>query len=58
MLPNTNEYYEEAKSYVNNYFSNHFGLLTEAPLYPTCFESTKDWLQQFFVYRFFEFGDY
>ena len=27
-------------------------------MYPTSFESTKDWLQQFFEHRFFEFGVY
>jgi len=58
ILPNSDEYYEEAKTYVNNYFSDHIGSLTESPLYPSSFESTKEWLQQFFEYRFFEFGDY
>ena len=57
-FPNSDDYYEEAKSYVNNYFSDHFGTLTENPMYPTSFESTKDWLQQFFEHRFFEFGVY
>ena len=57
-LPNSDDYYEEAKSYVNNNFSDHFGTLTENPLYPSSFESTQDWLQQFFEHRFFEFGDY
>ena len=57
-LPNSDDYYEEAKSYVNNNFSDHFGTLTDAPLYPTSFESSRDWLQQFFEYRFCEFGDY
>ena len=58
ILPNSDEYYEEAKTYVNNYFFDHIGTLTESPLYPSSFESTKEWLQQFFEYRFFEFGDY
>ena len=57
-FPNSDDYYEEAKSYVNNNFSDHFGTLTDAPLYPTSFESSRDWLQQFFEYRFCEFGDY
>ena len=57
-FPDTDDYYEEAKTYVNNYFSDHLGTLTKNPLYPSCFESSKDWLQQFFEYRFFEFGDY
>ena len=43
---------------MNNYFSDHFGTLTENPIYPTAFDSTKDWLQQFFKHRFFEFGVY
>ena len=58
ILPNSDEYYEEAKTYVNNYFSDHIGTLTQSPLYPSSFESTKEWLQQFFENRFFEFGDY
>jgi len=57
-FPDSDEYYEEAKLYVNKYFSNHYGTLSKDPIYPTCFESTKDWLQQFFEHRFFEFGDY
>jgi deoxyribodipyrimidine photolyase-related protein len=57
-FPNSDDYFEEAKIYVNNYFSDHFGTLTENPIYPTAFDSTKDWLQQFFKHRFFEFGVY
>ena len=57
-FPNSDEYYEEAKSYVKNYFSDHLGELSKSPIYPTSFESTKDWLHQFFEHRFFEFGDY
>ena len=57
-FPNSDDYFEEAKIYVNNYFSDHFGTLTENPIYPTAFDSTKDWLQQFFEHRFFEFGVY
>ena len=57
-FPDSDEYYEEAKLYVNKYFSDHYGTLTKNPLYPTSFESTKGWLHQFFEHRFFEFGDY
>ena len=57
-FPNTDEYYEEAKIYVNDYFSHHLGSLTKHSLYPTSFESTKDWLIQFFEQRFLEFGTY
>ena len=57
-FPNSDSYYEEAKSYVDNYFSDHVGTLSKNPLYPSCFKSSKDWLYQFFENRFFEFGDY
>ena len=57
-FPDSDEYYEEAKLYVNKYFSDHYGTLTKNPLYPTSFKSTKDWLHQFFKHRFFEFGNY
>lgn len=57
-FPISDPYYEEAKTYVNKYFSHHLGSLSEQPLYPTSFEGTKDWLIQFFEQRFFEFGPY
>ena len=57
-FPDSDEYYEEAKLYVNKYFSDHYGTLSKNPIYPTSFETTKDWLHQFFEHRFFEFGDY
>ncbi len=56
--PTVNQYYEEAKAYVSMHFSNHLGSLTEYLLYPTSFEATKDWLNQFFEQRFMEFGVY
>jgi deoxyribodipyrimidine photolyase-related protein len=57
-FPATDKYYLEAKSYVNQNFSDHLGDLTEEPLYPTNFEATKSWLNQFFEKRFLEFGIY
>jgi len=51
-------YFEEATNYVETHFSNNLGSLTDYALYPTNFETTKDWLQQFFEYRFMEFGVY
>jgi len=56
--PDTDDYYEEAKKYVYEHFSDHLGELTEYPLYPTNYKSTKAWLQQFFDQRFMEFGTY
>ncbi|MEM7487174.1 MAG: cryptochrome/photolyase family protein [Bacteroidota bacterium] len=57
-FPDANEFYKEAKAYVEENFSNHYGELTEHPLYPTNFETAKAWLNQFFEHRFMEFGTY
>lgn len=57
-FPDVDDYYEEAKQYVEKHFSNHLGSLTEHSLYPTNFETTKSWLHQFFEQRFKEFGVY
>jgi deoxyribodipyrimidine photolyase-related protein len=56
--PDKDEYFEEAKHYVETHFSNHLGELTSYCLYPTSFETTKSWLYQFFEHRFMEFGVY
>jgi len=56
--PDTDEYYEEAKTYVAQHFADHLGELTSYPLYPINYQSTKTWLQQFFDQRFMEFGTY
>jgi deoxyribodipyrimidine photolyase-related protein len=57
-FPDVDEYYKEAKQYVETNFSNNLGSLTKYSLYPTSFEATKDWLNQFFEQRFMEFGVY
>ena len=57
-LPVADKYYLEATSYVKENFSDHLGELTDQPLYPTNFEATKSWLQQFLEERFLEFGIY
>ncbi len=57
-FPNVDTYYEEAKEYVATHFSNHLGSLTEQTLYPTNFETTASWLNQFFEQRFMDFGVY
>ena len=56
--PDIDDYYIEAKQYVVAHFSSHLGSLTEYPLYPTNYKSTKVWLNQFFEQRFMEFGAY
>lgn len=57
-FPASNSYYEEAKNYVKTHFSNHLGTLTAYPLYPTNYEDTSKWLDQFLEERFLEFGTY
>ncbi|WP_394746811.1 cryptochrome/photolyase family protein [Spongiimicrobium salis] len=57
-FPDTNLYFEEAKTYVSKFFSNHLGKLSESPLYPCDHKSAKKWLDQFLEYRFMEFGTY
>lgn len=57
-FPDSDTYYEEAKSYVEKYFSKHYGDITEQPIYPTNFQKSQDWLQQFFEQRFLDFGAY
>ena len=57
-FPDVDSYTKEAKQYVNSHFSTHLGSLTPYALYPTSFEATKSWLQQFFEQRFMEFGVY
>ena len=57
-FPDSDTYYEEAKTYVATHFEDHYGSLTDQPLYPTNFVKSQDWLQQFFEQRFFDFGAY
>lgn len=56
--PASDSFYEEATTYVNTHFSNHYGTLTNAPLYPTNYKDAKRWLHHFLEFRFLEFGTY
>lgn len=57
-FPDNDSYYEEAKSYVGKHFGKHYGELTDQLLYPTTFEKTQAWFQNFLETRFTEFGTY
>ncbi len=57
-FPDVDDFYVEAKAYVDKNFADHLGNLTEQALYATDFETSKAWLHQFFEYRFMEFGAY
>ena len=52
------KYCDEANKYVRKYFSENYGVLESIFNYPTCFLSSKRWLQKFLKDRFLEFGDY
>ncbi|TMM59320.1 cryptochrome/photolyase family protein [Maribacter algarum] len=56
--PDNDSYFEEAKSYVEANFENHYGELTEQLLYPNTFEKTQTWFTNFLETRFSEFGVY
>lgn len=57
-FPNKSEFHREAEKYVEEYFNNHYGELNDFINYPIDFKSAEQWLQQFFEYRFHEFGVY
>jgi deoxyribodipyrimidine photolyase-related protein len=57
-FPNESSLYKEARTYVEGHFEDNYGELAEIQLYPIDFESSKEWLQQFFKTRFDEFGPY
>lgn len=57
-LPKVNNYYHEAKTYVENHFPNHYGELSEELPYPTNYNDSVDWLDQFLKNRLYEFGPY
>lgn len=56
--PDNDTYCDEAKAYVNQHFSKHYGELTDQLLYPNTFEKTQNWFTDFLETRFIEFGVY
>lgn len=57
-FPATDEIYRKAVDYVNRHFSDNPGALSENQIYPTHFETSREWLKQFLETRFFDFGPY
>lgn len=57
-FPEETEFYKEARKYVEEHFSDNYGELVEIQLYPTDFEGSRKWFQQFLEQRFDEFGPY
>ena len=56
--PDVDDFYTEAMAYVKKHFENNIGQLTVNSLYPTSFEGSHKWLDQFLEQRFLEFGTY
>lgn len=57
-FPESDEYWNEAIAYTEMNFSHNLGEVSRSPKYPYTKTSTEKWLEQFFAYRFHDFGDY
>jgi len=57
-FPEQNEFVKEAIKYVNKDFSQNYGSVSEEFIYPTTFNESKKWFNQFLEKRFSEFGPY
>ncbi|MFK7784100.1 MAG: cryptochrome/photolyase family protein [Crocinitomicaceae bacterium] len=57
-FPEISTHYKEAIDYTTSHFSDHLGEISTSFIYPTTFEESKDWFQQFLNVRFDEFGIY
>ncbi|NAS32536.1 cryptochrome/photolyase family protein [Flavobacteriaceae bacterium R38] len=57
-FPDADPFYVEAKYYVETHFTENLGSLTEYCLFPTNFDTTQSWFQQFLEHRLMEFGSY
>ena len=53
-----NEFYLEAKTYVEKHFPNNIGNLNQIIIYPTNPQDAQIWLQDFLENRFSEFGEF
>jgi deoxyribodipyrimidine photolyase-related protein len=57
-FPETNNYWIEAVNYTRENFPENLGAITEQPIYPIDHVTSQSWLDQFFNFRFHEFGPY
>lgn len=57
-IPTENSFYNEAVTYVNQYFANNIGNLNSKLLYPCTFADARFWFQNFLINRFENFGKY
>jgi deoxyribodipyrimidine photolyase-related protein len=57
-FPSSNDYYNDAKSYVEKHYANNYGQIPDEIRFPITFEESEAWLIQFLKNRFEEFGKY
>lgn len=57
-FPNQSNFWDEAVEYTNNEFEKNPGTVSKTRLYPITHKESLDWLDQFLVNRFYEFGIY
>ncbi|RZN79034.1 MAG: cryptochrome/photolyase family protein, partial [Winogradskyella sp.] len=57
-FPDKIDHQKEAEDYVTKNYANNYGDLNDFVVYPIDFNSAEAWLEQFFEYRFHEFGAY
>ncbi len=57
-FPEITSFHKEAISYVEANFNSNYGELNDGMVYPIDFKSANEWLEQFFEFRFHEFGPY
>ncbi|BDD00701.1 cryptochrome/photolyase family protein (plasmid) [Persicobacter psychrovividus] len=56
--PPSDQYHQEALTYVRNNFDHEPKVMTDKALYPNTFWDSKNWWKQFLDFRFAEFGPY
>ena len=57
-FPDKTEHQKEAEEYVNKHFTSHYGQLNAHICYPSDFQTSQKWFDQFLEMRFHEFGIY
>ena len=57
-FPEESAYWTEAIGYVHKYFAGNPGMLNGHRYFPIDHREAEDWLKQFLIFRFHEFGTY
>jgi len=57
-FPEPSDFWDEAVAYTKTHFGENPGELSSQRIYPIDHQESSDWLEQFFTYRFYDFGAY